>query len=192
MEKTWKKARLWAVILSLCVIALGVVLIIWPESSALVVCIILGICSIGIGAVALVRYFKLGLYGIFFRYDLMIAIINILFGTLVLIWSPTAVTFMPIAVAIYMIMGSIIAIQLTVELYRFHGTGWVLSLICAIVGIAFAFLLLMDPFKGAAALMIVAGISLIVSSIQNLYLIFCISKTLKNGRNGIVVDAEWK
>lgn len=192
MAQTWKHIRIWAVILSLCVLALGVVLIVWPDVSALAVCIILGICCIGIGIVDIVRYIKLGLYGIFFRYDLILSICSILVGLLILVRSSSAVTFLPIAVGVYLIIGSVLCIQLAIELHQFHGGGWLLAMIWGIIGLVLAFMLLLDPFTGASALMIFAGISLVISAVQELYLLISISRALKKGKNANVIEAEWK
>lgn len=68
-KKNWKHTRTWAVIFSICILILGIVMVVWPDISALAVCIALGIFCICMGIVDIVRYFELGLAGIFFRYD---------------------------------------------------------------------------------------------------------------------------
>ena len=190
MAQTWKHIRIWAVILSLCVLALGVVLIVWPDVSALAVCIILGICCIGIGIVDIVRYIKLGLYGIFFRYDLILSICSILVGLLILVRSSSAVTFLPIAVGVYLIIGSVLCIQLAIELHQFHGGGWLLAMIWGIIGLVLAFMLLLDPFTERPPDDL-CRISLDNIRVQELYLLISISALWK-GANANVQEPEWK
>lgn len=108
-----------------------------------------------------------------------------------LVRSPDAVVFLPIAVGIYMIMGSVLCIQLSVELYRFHNERWVLAMLWGIIGTILAFILLLDPFSGASILMVFSGIALIIGGIQDLYLIFSISKSIKDGKNGRVIETDW-
>lgn len=85
MKETWKQLKKGAVGVSCCMLALGILTILWPDISALTVCIILGIFCIAEGIYMIVRYFKLGLAGIFFRSDLFFGICSILLGTLLLI-----------------------------------------------------------------------------------------------------------
>ncbi len=190
LKNSWKRIRIWAVILSICILLLGVVMVIWPKVSALAICIILGILCIAMGVVDIVRYFKLGLAGIFFRYDLIWSILSILIGVLMLVRASDAVAFLPIAVGIYMIMGSILCIQLAVELHRLHSSSWVLALIWGILGAVLACLLLLDPFGGANILMVFVGAALIVGGVQDLYLVMSISKAIKEAKKDVVIEVN--
>lgn len=191
IQKTWKQLRIWAIAFSVCILALGIVMVIWPDVSAIAVCVILGVFCICLGAVDIIRYFKLGLAGIFFRYDLILSIFGILIGILMLVRASDAVAFLPVAVGIYMIMGSVLCIKLAVELRRFQSGSWLLAMLWGVLGVILAFILLLDPFAGASILMIFAGIALIVGGIQDLYLVISVSKAIKDGKNGRVIEADW-
>ena len=184
MEKTWKSFRIWAIVLSCCVMALGLVMIIWPEISALAVCYIMGILCVAVGIGLLIRYFSIGLAGIFFRFDLILGICSILLGILLFVQPAGALVFLPVALGVF-------CIQLSTEFRRIGGS-WALSLVYGIAGIILGVLLILDPFAGATALMIYAGISLVVISIQSIYLIVCISRAIKAGKNGDVIDVRWR
>ena len=169
MREKWKQFRLWAIIISICMLVLGVLTLIWPRISAVAVCYILGAVWIGTGIYEIVRYFKLGLVGLFFQYDLVLGIFSVLAGILLLIHPLGAAAFLPIVAGIYIIMGSIFNIQISVEMRRIGIGNWVLSLLLGITGGIFAFFLILNPFDGITALMIYVGILLIIGSIQSLY-----------------------
>ena len=171
--------------------ALGLVMIIWPEISALAVCYIMGILCVAVGIGLLIRYFSIGLAGIFFRFDLILGICSILLGILLFVQPAGALVFLPVALGVYIITSSIFCIQLSTEFRRIGGS-WALSLVYGIAGIILGVLLILDPFAGATALMIYAGISLVVISIQSIYLIVCISRAIKAGKNGDVIDVRWR
>lgn len=190
MKETWKRFRMGAIAVSCCMLALGILMILWPDISALTVCILLGIFCIVAGAYAIVRYFKLGVAGIFFRSDLTFGIFSILLGLLLLMHPYGGVTFLPIAVGFFMIIGSVVDIQVSVEMHRLQFRNWGLTLALGIVNIIFAFLLLINPFQGAAVLMVFVGVSLIIDSIQNFYSVFCISKAIRASKNDRVIDIE--
>ena len=191
MKEKWKQFRLWAIMMSICMLVLGVLTIIWPRISAVAVCYILGAVCIGTGIYEIVRYFKLGFVGLFFRYDLALGIFSILAGILLVIHPLGAAAFLPIVVGIYIVMGSIFDIQVSVEMRRIGIGNWVLSLVLGIIGTIFAFFLILNPFDGISVLMIYIGISLIIGIIQNLYIIHCISSAVKASRNDTIIDVTW-
>lgn len=192
MKETWKRLKKGAVVVNCCMLALGILTILWPNISALTVCIILGIFCIAEGIYMIVRYFKLGLAGIFFRSDLLFGICSILLGTLLLIHPYNAMVLLPMVVGFFMIIGSVLEIQISVEMRRFQFGNWGIHMALGIIGTVLAFLLILNPFKGAKALMIYIGISLIIWSIQNFYSVYCISKAIKMSKNNDIIDAEWR
>lgn len=191
MKEIWRQFRKGAIVVSCGMLALGILMALWPDISALTVCIVFGIFCIVAGVYAMVRYFKLGVAGLFFRSDLSFGICSILLGVLLLLHPYGAVVFLPIAAGFFLIIGSVLDIQISVEMRRFHFGNWVVTLILGILNIIFALLLLINPFQGASILMIFVGVSLIIDSIQNFYSIYCISKAIKASKSNQVIDVEW-
>ena len=191
MKEMWKRFRIGAVAVSVCMMLLGLALMIWPETSAMTVCVILGIVCIAAGNYEIVRYFNLGIAGLFFRFDLGLGILYILAGILLLANPLGSVTLLPTAVGIYMLFSSVRDIQVSVEMRRFGLSNWLLALISGIAGVVLAFLLVLNPFTGASALMIYLGISLIVAGIENLCTVGCISRAVKSRRKDDILDVDW-
>lgn len=191
MKQMWKKLRTWAIVMSCCLLALGILLLIWPEISAVAVCCVLGVICVLYGIYETIQYFKLGLVGFFFRFDLALGISNILIGVLLLLHPLDSVVFLPIMAGMFMIFGSVFDIQLSVEMQRVHLGNWVATLIMGIVNAAFAVFLILDPFQGASALMAYIGICLILRSIDVFYLIYCVSKAIRNSKKDDIIDIEW-
>lgn len=191
MKETWKSFRVWAIVFSICLLILGVLALIWPDISAVVVCCALGALCIASGVYEIVRYFKLGLVGLFFQYDLALGLFGILAGLLMLLHPLGAATWLPVIAGIYMVVASIFAIQISVEMRRFGIGSWGVSLALGIINTIFAFFLILDPFHGAQALMIYLGAAMILGGIQNLYAISCISRVIKQSRKDDVIDVTW-
>lgn len=191
MKETWKKFKCWAIIISCCVLLLGGLMVARPDMSALVLCYLLGALCLVIGIGGLCRYFSLGVAGLFFKIDLAMGLVNILLGILLLLHPLDAMLFLPIAAGIFILIESTFDIQLSIEMHRLGVKQWWLSLVLGVLSTIFAFFLILDPFDGTAALMIFAGISLIVSSIESFYLIFCISKAVKSSKDDDVIDVTW-
>ena len=192
MKESWKRFRRLSLVISFCMLALGIVMVIWPEISAVAVCCVLGIICLATGIYEMVRYFNLGFAGLFFRFDLTLGICSILAGILLLLHPAGAAALLPFAAGLYIITGSVFDIQSSVEMRRLGIGNWWLSMALGIVSTIFAFFLLLNPFQGVAALMVFIGISLIVGSIQNLYTLHCISSAVKASRKDDVIDVSWK
>lgn len=191
MKEAWKKFKVWAVLVNCSILLLGAVMVVWPEVSALAVCYILGaLCLVG-GICKLVRYFSLGVAGLYFQFDLTLGIFSILAGILLLLHPMGAAMFLPIAAGIYILIGSIFDIQMSVELRRLGLKRWWISMLLGILSTVFAIFLMLDPFDGAAALMIFVGVALIFSSVEGLYSIGCISKAVKSSRKNDFIDVTW-
>lgn len=188
MKERWKRFRRLALVMSFCMLALGIVVVIWPEISAVAVCWILGIICIASGIYEMVRYFNLGFAGLFFRFDLTLGICSILAGILMLLHPMGAAALLPFAAGLYIITGSVFEIQSSVEMRRLGIGNWGMSMALGIISTVFAFFLLLNPFQGVAALMIFIGISLIIGGIQNLYTVHCISSAIKDD----VIDVSWE
>lgn len=186
MDKNWKQFRTLAIIISGALLILGLVMVIWPGISAIAVCYIAGALCVVMGVVALVRYFKLGGAGLFFRFDFALGVCGILIGCLLFVHPSGAMAFLPVAIGIYMIIESVIDIQLAVELKRGGDRGWWMEMLSGIIGAVFALLLLIDPFSGTSLLMIFAGISLMIIGIQGLHMIIAVSKAVKSENQDVI------
>lgn len=49
MKESWKRFRRLSLVISFCMLALGIVMVIWPEISAVAVCCVLGIICLATG-----------------------------------------------------------------------------------------------------------------------------------------------
>ena len=65
------------------------------------------------------------------------------------------------------------------------------ALLLGIAGAVLGVLMIFDPFKGAKALMIFTGISLLVTGVESIYAIVCISKVFRSSGHQQIIDATW-
>ena len=192
MREKWKRLRMGAAVTCICMFVLGIVLVIWPGISVLTACMLLGIFCIVAGLYEIARYFKLGTAGVFFRYDFSSGIFSILAGIFLLLHPHGLAMLLPIAAGLYILTRSIQDLQTAFEMRRGHIGNWIIVLFLGVADLIFALLLLFNPFGGAKTLTIFLGIALIVNSLRSLYLIYGISKAVKESKNDDVIDVEWK
>ena len=181
--ETLKRYRLWAIVVSCCMIVLGAAMILRPDISALAVCYLTG-------ALCALAYNRL-MVTILFRFDLIVGILSTLAGVLLLAHPTGALTVLPIILGFYIIIDSVFSIQAAVELRRFGLGSWGLNLLLGIVGAVLGVLMILDPFDGAAALMIYMGVSLLLAGVESIYTVICLSRAFKSDAHQRVIDAVW-
>jgi uncharacterized membrane protein HdeD (DUF308 family) len=177
--KTLKKFKNTFMTFSILYITLGIVLIIWPEISARIICNIFGILTLGFGAVKMIRYFNGNTYDTAFRFDLAQGILYIILGIFILAAPKVVISILPFILGLAIVIDSIIRIQLAMDLKRGQYTKWSTSLVFAIITAILGTILLFNPFKGGIALTIYMGISLVVDGIVNLWGLIHATKILK-------------
>ena len=64
MKALWKRFQVGAIVVSACMLVLGIIMLVWPEISAITVCMILGALCVVAGVYKLVRYFRIGFAGV--------------------------------------------------------------------------------------------------------------------------------
>ena len=65
MKEFYKHMRICSIIVSLCTLILGIIMIIKPDVSALLICYVLAFLMLVSGIYEIIRYFKLGVMGLF-------------------------------------------------------------------------------------------------------------------------------
>lgn len=177
--KTLKRIKVSAILLSCVFIALGVCILIWPGISAVTLCWLVGILAIVFGAMQLVRYCTAGPLGAIFRHDLALGVFGILAGVLLVLHPMGVLSIMPIVIGFYIVIDSVLGLQASIDLARTGHTGWWLALVAAILSAVCGVLLILSPFEGAAALMVVLGISLIFDGVQNLVTVLYLARAAR-------------
>lgn len=157
---TVEAAPWWALaIAGVISIAFGILVLIWPDITLLVLIILFGIQALVIGIANIVAMFKaIGEHRTWWTY-LAIGALSIVAGLIALAYpGVTAV------VLLYVIAFWAIALGI-VEVVNSFSTGQVMLLPLGLVGIVFGFLLLANPGAGVLAYVIVLGLFAIVRGI---------------------------
>jgi len=98
---------------------------------------------------------------------------------------------LPVILGFYIILASVFSIQISTEARYFGFSGWWGALLLGIAGAVLGVLMIFDPFKGAKALMVFTGISLLMTGVESIYAIVCISKVFRSSGHQQIIDATW-
>ena len=192
MMDTLKRYRNWAIGLSAGMALLGLVLILWPEISALTVCRLLGVLCLALGVCQIARYCRLGAAGVLFRFDLGGGTLGVLAGLLLLPHPAGALLILPVIGGFYILVEGVFSLQAAVEPRRFGLPRWGLTLGLGCLDLLLGFLLILNPFEGAAALMIYLGVSLLVTGVSGVYTVTSAARAFQSDGHRRIIDAQWR
>ena len=167
-----KGAWIWAVVRGALLIVFGIVAMVWPGKTALVLAAIIGIFAVVDGIIDLIDAIRhRGTPGVGLR--VFLGIVSLLFGIIILVWPGKTLGFMVILIAIWSILIGVLQIIANVSIRKEAPGAWVWGVVAGAIGVIFGILVLVWPGIGLVTLIwligiwaIVFGIMLIVLGIQ--------------------------
>ena len=171
---------------------LGLCLLIWPNISATVLCYVMSAILLAVGVFRIVCYVQRGFSSIFHVYELPLGILDILMGAYGFARCQSVVLILPVIIGILILVDSLFQLQASIDLRRLSVPGWGLSLVLSILSVAFALLLVMNPFEGSRTLMIFIGLSLMIDGVQILSYIICASRCVKEVKKLEPMDTDFE
>ena len=121
---------------------------------------------------------------------IILAVVTMVLGLVMVFWPGIS------AVAICYLMGAVCIAAGIYEIIRYFDLGLIgvlfrYDLFLGIMSVLAGVLMIFDPFKGAKALMIFTGISLLVTGVESIYAIVCISRVFRSSGHQQIIDATW-
>lgn len=157
------------ILISLGMLAFGILLFLMPEDSMKTVCFIFGIFLIIYAAVHLIMYFFGNRSDPFQRFDLVIGIVALVGGVFVLIKWKFIMAILPIALGIFILISSLTSLTTALDLKRNGYPRWWIVLFFSLIAVVLGGILIINPFSLAKTLTIFMGITFIVIAIINLW-----------------------
>ena len=167
MKNILKEITTKSIIISIVVIIFAALLIANPVGVMHTALIILGIASIAIGVLSLVKYSKTPQELKFFNTDLLFGVIALVIGFVFLVMPDKIIQLIFIVAGIWIIFEGVSRLQLGLNLKDKISKGWWLILIAILEIIAGVFVLC-HPKLTAASLVQTSGIVLLIVEIVNI------------------------
>lgn len=188
--KTLKKLKWNVIISSVIYVALGVILLIWPEMTAKNICYVVGVISVAVGIVNLIDYIRKDYSVDAYRYNLVYGLVFVLLGIVIFVKVETVISIIPFLLGFAVTISGLLKFQNAVDLIRMKYSGWGIVMIVSILNIAFGVVLIMNPFTSAMILFICIGIGMIYSGVSDLVATIMLSRSIKSIGKEIVKASE--
>lgn len=151
-------------------IALGAVLVIWPDWSGRILCYLLGAALILMGGIQLIVCIRAEKIGFYSKFSMLMNIILILLGVWVCIRPDTVLSLVPVIIGIVMLIHGCMDLQFTMDIKHAGSGKWWIALIFALVTLTLGVFLVMHPFLAFEITMLIIGIGLLYDGISDLVL----------------------
>ena len=155
-------------VLSIAFIALGLLLLIMPETSLLWLCYAFGAVVLITGIVCLVQYARLRGSGFAAPFFLVAGVITAALGLFTLAQPQVVASFLPVVFGLFILIDGCSRIGTAVELAHRQADRWWLVLLFSVLSIALGILLLVNPFGAAVSVVMLCGVLLIIEGAVNL------------------------
>ncbi len=185
-----KNLKLNFILASVFYLILGVVLVVWPATSSLVLCRLLGGALLLYGLFNLVGFLVRDSGMGAFRLELFLGVVATGVGIFFLVQPKLVLSFLPIVMGVYVVMDSAVALKRTLELYRMEYPRWWLSLLLAVVGIILGLVLVLRPFSATTVFFRMVGVVFLYLGVSDFWSLWRVNALARELRKQRPIDVD--
>jgi uncharacterized membrane protein HdeD (DUF308 family) len=183
-----KRIKVQRLVTALVIAIIGIMFIIFPKSSAHILCYVGGALLIAWGVFRIVMYFVSGMRTI--NYSLVGGVTLILIGSILCARPDLVEAILTIAVGVVLIIDGIAKLQHCMQIVLLKESGWWINIIVSVVSVVLGIIVLCNPFSSTTALMIFIGISLIVDAVCDIISAYRLGVAEKHADVKNVIDID--
>lgn len=179
-----KDMKWQSVIYSVLYIAIGIVLLLFPKTTATTVCYVAGGAAIAAGLIIVCIYLFRDAKKNAYRNDFVCGLLAVLIGIFIICRVELVLGLIPFILGIAVMVSGFIKLQSCIDVRRMgYGNGLTLFLL-ALVNVVLGIILIIDPFGTTFVLFVIIGIGLIFSGLSDLFATIYLSHKVKDFLNG--------
>ena len=162
----------------LCII-LGIVLMVYPDTSLTLVCQAVGVIVLVTGIGFIISHIRGGLFSLFYKLDLILGLLFLILGVYILMNPWGLLSIIPVVFGVLLIYHGISDLGQAMELRKYEADRWWISIIIAVITIVLGVVIMSNPFGTIDMLMRIIGVCLIYDGLSNLLLVGKFSKSIR-------------
>lgn len=179
-----------ALLLAVLYILLGIVVLVFPETTARTLGYLIGVVLILAGAVSMICYLLRDAHLNYYRNDFLSGLIGIALGCLVFYKVELIISLIPFILGLMVLISGCSKLQDVIDMKRMEYGNWIVMLILAAVNVVIGVILICNPFKAATLLFRLLGLGLIFSGITDCAKTFYFAGKMKQYFQGMQKTEE--
>lgn len=190
MREMLRKIKADVVLSAILCIILGIVLFVYTAQATNLICTILALFLIVMGAGHIVTYLLNKNKN---TVRLICGIIVLVIGVWILANPAVVISLIPAIIGVILLLHGIEGIRLAVDTKQANDTAWISGLILSVITIIFGLVLIVRAFEAAQIAFKVVGIALIYDGVSKLFIVSRAAKATRNMEQDFnAVDGEAK
>ena len=190
MKEYLQSLKMTFILAAVLYVALGAVLLFWPNTTLTVLCYLFGAILLAYGVITIVSFFLHDSAMGTFRLELVLGILAAALGVLFLLRPAFILSVTSDILGIYIAVDSLINLKRSTELYRLEYKQWWVSLVLSLAGIAMAMIILFYPFQTQMILFRVIGGVFAYTGISDLWALFKVSRLTRELRKRAPIEVD--
>ncbi|MDD6169392.1 MAG: DUF308 domain-containing protein [Lachnospiraceae bacterium] len=190
MREMLRKIKADVILSAILCIILGIVLFVYTAQATNLICTILALFLIVMGAGHIVTYLLNKNKN---TVRLICGIIVLVIGVWILANPAVVISLIPAIIGVILLLHGIEGIRLAVDTKQVNDTAWISGLILSVITIIFGLVLIVRAFEAAQIAFKVVGIALIYDGVSKLFIVSRAAKATRNMEQDFnAVDGEAK
>lgn len=161
-------------------VIIGVILLLFPETTATTLCYAVGGAAIGVGVISVGIYLFRDAIKNAYRNDFVSGAVSVLVGVFILCKVELIISLVPFLLGIAVTISGLVKLQNCVDMRRMGYGNGLTFFILSFINIALGIVLMVNPFQTAVILFRVMGVGLIFSGVSDLMAIIYMSRKVKD------------
>ncbi len=154
--------KLYPILQALAYAVLGIVLVVWPETSAITICYAVGAVLFVLGLAYSISYFVQNHHGFTRTSTLANGLLLLVIGLVVLLRVQDVLKALPFLFGILLLVDSVFKVQAAFDLHHMDSQYWQVPLGIGLVTAILGAVLIWNPFQAVAALNVFIGVCLLL------------------------------
>ena len=165
----------------LCIL-LGIVLLVYPDTSLTIVCRTVGVIVLITGLGFVGSYLRVGKTKWFGKVELVFGSIFAILGGFIVLYPLGIISIVPLVFGILLVYHGIANMKQAFELRQYKDNGWWLPVLIAASTIALGVVIMRNPFGTIETLMRIIGVCILYDGLMNTMLVGRFVKSIRNFR----------
>lgn len=190
MKEKVKQIKFNFVVAALLYIALGVVLLVWPDTTSSVICYAIGGILLIHGAVSILGFLLSKEKTAALALQLIVGVAAAALGVVFLTQPRFILSILPVLMGLFIIVVSLISIRRSFELHRCRYQRWWVALLLALGSTGLGALILFHPYMAAETVIMLIGVVFLYLGICDLWAIWTVSRAAKELKRLEAIEVE--
>lgn len=164
---------------SLVYVALGLVLLFFPDLTTNLICTVTGLLLLAYGIFTGFRFFAGSSNGYRSQLDAVLGVFAAVLGAFFLLRPQLILSILPVLFGLYILIDGLLNLKRGLDMRSYGYAGWTTTLVLSIISLVLAGVILWDPFSTHLLLVRIIGAAFLYQGLSDLWSIYMLDRLIR-------------